>query len=66
MIKNDVQQYCVAAQVRTNKMRLAITQGTDYQTALLKKAALSKIKSYKEIYRYFHVAKFPYKVKTNQ
>jgi hypothetical protein len=59
------QMYCVAAEDRDTKVRKAITGPCDYQTAMIKKVAYNSSTMYKKMFRYFHVAKHPYKPHTN-
>ncbi len=62
-LDKDEQLYCVAACDRNDNMRKAITNGSSYQQAFNFKQVYSKNKSWKKMYKYFHVAKFPYKPK---
>lgn len=59
------QKYCVAAEDRGTGIRQAITDPDGYQTILLKKAAMSKNKTWRKMFKYFHVAKHPYKSHKN-
>lgn len=60
------QQYCVAAEDREDGFRKAVTiGGMPYRSAFELKQVYSKSRSYKKQYRYFHVAKFPYRTHKN-
>lgn len=54
-------KYCVVAEDRTDKKRKALTKDLDYDTALRTKSFYNKELKWR--YRYFKVAKWPYKQK---
>lgn len=60
------QQYCVAAEDRSDGKRKAITEGMTYQAAGIIKNSYTGSSKYKKWYKYFHVAKFPYKTHSNK
>ncbi len=59
------QRYCVAAEDRGDGKRKAITSPMDFASAEICKNAYKKSSSLKKLYKYFHVAKFPYKTHSN-
>jgi hypothetical protein len=60
---SEQQEYCVAAKSRATGKRIAITGPCDKPEAEAKKAHFNASSAYKKLYKYFHVAKYPYKVK---
>lgn len=65
MSESKEQMYCVAAEDRQTKTRQAITGPCSYAAAVIQKQAYSKSTAAKKTYRYFHVAKHPYKPHKN-
>lgn len=55
------QQYCVAATDKITGKREAISGGVTFQAAELWKNASMNNRTTRKFYKYFHVAKYPYK-----
>ena len=62
----EQQKYCVAAEDRADGQRKAITDGMAYGAAFDTKEVYSRSQRMKKEYKYFHVAKFPYKTHSNK
>lgn len=59
------QLYCVVAEARADKSRSAVTGPMSEERANAEKSSMNAQKRWRDLFRYFRVAKYPYKMKRN-